>query len=414
MTSRSDISRQLSQLVAVINAQGIKFEDVMPEEMQAHFQEMLALKEARAYIKEVEGREKELQASNASLLVQLEAKQAEIDDQPEEFKALKVDLQQSQRQIELYKDLADHHEARAERYQCRMEEACKAQTTALVEAEKIERLERQLSDCGASVPKLLQENRALRETHEKEHAADLNLIGEKDAMILTLINRVSQLKAIQLMADVESNQFNDQCYSLIDEIGQEASTAAEVVNFKSVKLFELQESHDQLCSAVASELAPLTRLYDHVFSVMEEFKEIFRSLSDPQTRIIPYIPRSLNGMLDAANDELLAYQRISDGIHNEPLTQKYSLAQQKIIQHVDEIAKAAAHICTGVEDFKEDISSFLDLLHKYPATWATAKVQLGDVVSNPVRISVSSRSSISSFMSLTKRFSASSTSTVTL
>jgi hypothetical protein len=414
MTSRGDISRQLSQLVAVINAQGHKFEDVMPDEMQGYFQEMVALKEARVYIKEVEGREKELQTSNASLLTQLEAKQAEIDDQPEEFKALIIDLQQSQRQIELYKGLANHYETRAERYQRRMAEACKAQTTALAEADKIERLERQLADCGNSVHKLLQENCALRDTHEAEHAKDLELIQEKDAMIVILTNRVSQLETVQLMADEDSNDFNDQCYSLIDEIEQEASTAAEVVNSKSVKLFELKKSHDQLCSAVASELAPLIRLYDHVCSIMQAFREIFQCLSDPHTRGIPQIPQSLDGMLDAANDQLYAYQRVSDDIHTQPLVQKYSLAQQMVIQQVDEIAKVAAYTCTGVEDFKEEISSFLDLLHKYPATWATAKAQLGSATSNPVRTSISSHSSISSFMSLTKRFSASSTSTVTL
>jgi hypothetical protein len=376
MTSRGDISRQLSQLVDVIKAQGLKFEDVMPDEMQVHFQDMVALKEARAYIKEVEGREKDLQASNASLLTQVEAKQAEIDDQPEEFKALKVDLQQSQRQIELYKGLADHHEARAERCQRRMEVACKAQTTALAEVDKIGRLERQLADCGTSVHKLLQENCALRDIHETELAKNLDLIEEKDAIIATLNNRISQLKAVQITADEKSNEFNDQCYSLIDEIGLEATTAAEVVNSKSVKLFELQESHDQLCSAVASELAPLVRLYDHLFGVMEEFREIFRCFSDPHSRVIPHIPQSLDGMLDAANDQLYAYQRVSDDIHTQLLVHQYGLAQKKVIQQVDEIANAAAHICTGVEDFKEDISSFLDLLHKYPDTWATAKVRI--------------------------------------
>jgi phage-related minor tail protein len=414
MTSRGDISRQLSQLVAVINTQDFRFEDVMPDGMQIHFQEIVALKEARVYIKEVECREKELQASNASLLTQLEAKQAEIDDQPEEFKALVVDLQQSQRQIELYKGLADHHEARAERYQRRMEVACKAQTTALAEADKVERLERQLTDYGNSVHKLLQENCTLRDTHQTEHAKHLDIIEQKDAMIVTLINRVSQLEAEQLMADEDSNEFNDQCYLLVDEIEQEATIAAEVVNSKSVKLFELQQSHDQLCSAVASELAPLIQLYDHVCSIMEAFREIFRCLSDPHTRGVPQIPRSLDGMLDAANDQLFAYQRVSDDIHTQPLVQKYSLAQQMVIQQVDEIAKAAAHTCMGVEDFKEDISSFLDLLHKHPATWATAKGQLGTTASIPVRISTSSRSSMSSFMSLTKRFSASSASTVAL
>jgi hypothetical protein len=81
-------------------------------------------------------------------------------------------------------------------------------------------------------------------------------------------------------------------------------------------------------------------------------------------------------MLDAANDQLYAYQRVSDDIHTQLLVHQYGLAQKKVIQQVDEIANAAAHICTGVEDFKEDISSFLDLLHKYPDTWATAKVRI--------------------------------------
>jgi hypothetical protein len=403
MTSRGNISRQLSQIASVIHAQGLTFEDVMPGEMRVHFRDMVALQEARAYIKEIEGREAELQASNADLLSQLAAKQAVIDDQPGEFKALKVDLQQSQRHIDYYKGIANHQEARADRCQRKMEEACKASSIAAADAGKIERLECDLAERQITVHKLLQENCAMRDTHESEHEKTLELIEEKDAIIVALTDRINQIEAEQLMAHEDSDEFNDTCYSLIDDIEQEVTTAAEVVNFKSIKLFELRESHDQLCSAVASELAPLIRLYDHVYGIMEAFREIFRCLSNPHTRAVPRIPQSLDGMLDAANDQLYAYQRVSDEIHTQPLVQKYSLAQQAVVHQVDDIAKAAAHTCTGLEDFKEDISSFLDRLRNGPDTWLTIDARLG---------SASSRSRIS-IMSLTKRFSTGSASAMT-
>jgi DNA repair exonuclease SbcCD ATPase subunit len=410
MASRSDVQRQLSQLVSMINAQGFEYKDVMPDEMRVHFQETVALKEAHAYIKEIEGREKKLQASNASLQTQLEVKQAEIDDQPEEFKALKVDLQQSQHRIDYYKKLANHHETGAERCQCKLTEAYRAQRIANYDAKKIERLERDLAERDADVQKLLQKTCTMTAIYETEREADLRLTKEKDVIIDGLTTRIKQIETEKIKVDENSEQIAETCNSLIEDLEQESLTVAEVVNFKSIKLFEMRESHDQLSSAVASKLAPLNHLYDHICGIMKIYRSIFQCLSNPHTYVVPRIPQSLDDMLDAANDQLYVYQQISDNFHNQPV-QKYGLAQQKVFQQVDGIAKAAARTCTSMEDIKGDISDLLDQLRNKPGTWLATNSQFDSVTSTPFRISASPQRSISTLISFTKHFSTSSSST---
>jgi hypothetical protein len=412
MLSRSDIQRQISQIVSTVNAQGLKFEDVIPDEMRIHFQEMVALKEAHAYIKEMEVREKELETSNAGLLTQLETKQAEIDEQPEELRALKVDLQQSRNHIKYYQGLADYHEASAERSQRKLTEACRAQKIAANDADKIEALERNVAERDIVIYKLVKENRAMVETHEAEHEENLAVIGEKDAVIFALTNRVNQTEAEKIMADENSEQVADTCNSLVENIEQEAMTAAEVVNSKSIKLFEMRESHDRLCSAIASELTPLNRLYDHIYGIMKVYRSIFQGLLDPRTHVVPHIPQSLDSMLDAANDELYAYQQVSDEIHSQSLVQKHDSAHQKVVQQVDNIAKAAARTCTNVEELRDDVSKFLDRLRNNPDTRLNTKPQCGSAALSPVEFGHSPRSGISSLVSFTKRFSTSSSSSM--
>ncbi|KAF1914764.1 hypothetical protein BDU57DRAFT_414521, partial [Ampelomyces quisqualis] len=310
MTSRGDLQKQLVHIMGVINAQDLKFEDVMPDDMQVHFQYMTELKSARTYIKEVEAREKELQQANAHLLEQLQAKQTEIDDQPAEFKSLKVELQLSENRIEYYKEIAEHEQARTERYERRMEEAIKLQAVADAESRKSKRLEQSLSVCEARTCKLLEKNRAMAERYESQQEEHRKLLGEKDDRIFELTNRINQLEEENLQTVENSEQVTETYDSLLNNIEQESLNATDIINSKSATLEVERRSNDQVYSAIASELAPLSRFYGHAFSVLGIYQSILQDLSSQHSRAVTSIPKSLDAELDSANDQLYAYKHL--------------------------------------------------------------------------------------------------------
>jgi chromosome segregation ATPase len=250
MSSRDELQMQLSQVLSTVESQGYKMEDVIPEEMQDHFQDMTALKEARQYIKDADAREKDLQVEINDLLAKLEVKQAEIDDQPEEFKALVVDLQQEKRSVDYYKGLADDSQARAERYQRKLADAAKQQTATDEANQTIQRLRAELEDQRAITVKLSQEYR----TNDKIAEAKDALIAEKEVNMTTILTYTHQLEKekLQLEQDivelkemfkhekrtleaamVDTEQVSAACENLIETLEQETHSVTNAVNRKS-------------------------------------------------------------------------------------------------------------------------------------------------------------------------------------
>ncbi|KAH7406757.1 hypothetical protein DE146DRAFT_599057, partial [Phaeosphaeria sp. MPI-PUGE-AT-0046c] len=311
MASRGDIQRQFSQLMGTINTQGYNLEDVIPAEMQDHFQDMVALKEALSYIKEVEAREEDLQESNNDLLAQLQAKQTEIDNLPNDFKALKIDLQQSQNRIDFHKGIADRESQRAAQYQSKFEKACRQQIETAEDARRIQQLERHLSEREDSLFKLLQENTNIRGVYEDKLDEASKLSDEQDATIAMLRNRVVQLEAEAIQEREIADEVTDTCHSLIDSVGQESSTAAEVINTKSIQLFRERKSNDHFHSAVVSELAPLNAFYHHAFAVLEAYRSTLENALVSKDLAHGGMPHAIDAMMNSANDQLDFYKHLA-------------------------------------------------------------------------------------------------------
>ncbi|KAF2034040.1 hypothetical protein EK21DRAFT_57209 [Setomelanomma holmii] len=406
MTGRGNIQKQLSHVLSLINAEGYNLEEVMPQEMQDHFTDMAALKEAKAYIKEIEAREKQLQAENADLSAKLSLKQAEIDDQPEEFKALQVDLAQAQRHIDYYKKLADDAQDHAERYERKMREAVKGQATADDEGRKIQRLERELADYAAATFKLLEQNRAMAEHRDTQQEREQAFIDEKNAQIADLINHANMLEVEKLEAVELSEKVSETYDSLIQNLEEETLTAAEVLNRHSVSLIEMVKSNDQLYSAVASEMAPLKSFFDHAYNTMAIYQEVFQSLADPNCGSIESLPQALDLTLDAANEDILRFQLISVALQDD------GTAQEKVRGQVSDLAQIAARMYITLEGIKDDISDFLNRLQSDANAWLSLKgldttphAGLSRCATPTPSIASSTRSSVSSFMSMAKHLS---------
>lgn len=179
MVNHSGYHKQMAILVIAAKTKDLDFEDVLPEKMLEQCQHMTELKALREYAKELEGREKELQTTNKSLTKNLDEKQAVIEDIPEEFKALKADLQQAQRQIKLHKEMSEDSRERAERYQRQLKEIMDKQQVDASAADKIERLLTEVEEQQALIAKLIDDHRKSEETFAQLRGSDKKALEHK-------------------------------------------------------------------------------------------------------------------------------------------------------------------------------------------------------------------------------------------
>jgi chromosome segregation ATPase len=318
MPSHGEIPKQPSQVL-----------DVVPEEMQNHFQEMSALRE--------------------------------------EFKALRVDLQQAQRRVDLYKGLADDSQTRAERYQRKLADAAKQQTATDEANETIERLQAELEDQQAITIKLSQEYCANNKIAEQKDA----IIAEKEVVIATIVAYTHQLEKekLQLEQDkvalkntfeqetdklkaamADGEQVSAACESLIETLEQETHSATNAVNRNSL-----------VNDAFMEQIAPLNRFYNHIYSVLSTYKGLFQKLSDPNFRIGANLSKSLDFGLDAALKELNSFQAVAkvsgDG-----------LAQGRVCMQVDNMAKTAGNMYVCLEDIRDNVLGFMSRLRNDPGS----------------------------------------------
>jgi hypothetical protein len=385
MTTRGDLNKQLTRALDTIKTQGYRFEEVIPDEIRDHFHDMAALKEARTYIKSIETREADLRAEKVNLLSKLRAKQTEIDDQPAEFKALQIDLQQAQ-----------------QRYQEKLTEACRLQTTADDDARKIQRLERNLTDREVAVRKLLNENRNMVDLYENQHKLDQALIEEKENTIIAMIEHSRQLEAEKTEEMEDHEKVSGAHDSLIDCLEQEYMTANQAFNRNSAKLLNEVQLSNQLYSAIASELMPLGSFYRNALCILDVYQVIFSTLSTTNGRAVLSIPPCIDDAMDFASDHLSSWQHVSADLH------AHNSVQGQVLHQVDDMFGVAAHTYITLEGLKESVSGFLDRLRSERA--ASSSSTRSEVVRNSQASMTStptippSESNGTSLKNLVKRF----------
>jgi myosin heavy subunit len=400
MSSRGDLHKQLSRVVDTIKAQGYKFEEVMPEEMQDHFHDMTALKDAREYIKMIEAREVDLRAENDELLSKLQAKQAEIDDQPAELKALQVDLRQAYHETDYYKRLANDAQVQAERFQIKLIEASKQQTTVDVDSRRIERLERNLADREAVAHKLREENCRTADLYETQHKYDQALIEEKDKTITAMIEHSRKLEAEKTEEMEDHEKVSGAHDSLIECLERDSMNAAQAFNRNSAKLLNQVQLSNQLHSAIASELVPLQSFYKHALEILDAYQTMFATLSNTDCRGVPSIPKSVDDAMDFANDSLYSWQHVTADLHAQ------ESVQGEVLRQVDDMVGVAANVYLALEGLKDSVSDFLHRLradtHALSATNTKVASNQATIVLTPKM--APSQGSVASLKSFVKTF----------
>ena len=356
MAGRSEYQKQLVALVAAAKANNLKFEDILPQEMLDRFQDMAKLTTAREYIKQLEECEKDLRATNETLTNDLKEKQLEIGSLPADHQALKVDLQQAQRQISLYKKTSEDAQERVQRYRRQLDEIVNKQQADVSAAEKVKDLQIQIEDQQAVINKLMNDNRKAEAVFERLRESDIKALerkdnqlakkekelAEKDEMLAELHKRVGEAKYAEttfieatsiLSIDIgdketllhEANDDHLEVQQENIELLQQNLALSEDNNalkdqnaalnsqlYKVVELYEMSLSHQpvpseapkaQLLINAVPEAKPLNRFYKIFRQVIGVFAQMFRKSS--QEEALPL--SSLANQLDAAQNALDDY-----------------------------------------------------------------------------------------------------------
>lgn len=390
MSTLGDIRHQLSQLMDTIKRQEYKLEDVLPAEMQDHFTDLKELKIAREYIKEIEGREQQFKEEKAKLAASVHKNKAQIDDLPENFKALKVDLQQAQHHIAYYQELAENANEQAARDQRKLAEAVKRQTSADEDARKIEKLERELVKHRDAVLKQLEQNRKMTALHEAELEREQVVNNEKQDKINALINYSNRLEVEKTEAVAQAENVSETYDTLVAAMEAESVDAGELLN----QHYARSRSNEQLLVALSTQLAPLNRFYYNTFRVLGIYQSLLRDLLDYNCGAPPVIPRDFNATLSAACDNLEGFQELTTAIN----TAATGLAQEKVRNQVVDMAESATQIYTSLSSIKRDMSTFIDRVGCDTYAWVAVKGR-----SNKLGKPLSPASSVSSFAAISKR-----------
>lgn len=349
MTSLGGIQKQFANIWATCKAQGYKVDEIIPEDMWDYIQGMRQLKAAQEYIRDIESREKDLQEMNNSLMLDLKAKNNKIAIQMEEYKALECDTQQANRQIEFYKKIADDATIHEERAQRNMSAAMKNQINSQESTMRIKKLEAELEDLKTTHRALLKINLDMADLNTRRHEQMQVALDEKAKQITKLTSRVSE---IEMQSDKISKAYDD----LIDTLEKEHTSTATTSNGKAMLL----RRYENLCSAILSEITPLTQFSRHAFDMLDIYQSLFRSLSNPDSKPIASLPDSLDDIMTAAAHNLHIYQEAQRSAG--PL----QVPNEEIRRQTHLLAAHAGLMYNSLDVIKDDVTTFLDRLRNAP------------------------------------------------
>jgi DNA repair exonuclease SbcCD ATPase subunit len=361
MDTLGDMQKQLSEIIVNAKVKGYKIEDVIPKEMHDHFKEMGELQTAREFIQEIQSREHDLQADNNFLQAKLKEKEAEIDDQPADFEALKVDLQQAHRQIDYYRELGEDSQRRAQRYQRELSVAIKDQAASNELIAKLERLQNELNQQHCTIQQLLTENERAAKNFADLRAQDAKLIAANEAKVAATLSHASQVEN-------ESEQFSATFTTLIDNLESEISSAAASLNDKATLIHKTET----LYNAIVSEVAPLNRFFSRAFKMLHVYQILFQSLSDPHAPDIASLPLELDPLMEGATQDLYVYNEV-----HRTMCEDAGIAGERARTHLNGISRSATDMLLSFEGIKADVATFLARLKKEPSTWAVMKAKFG-------------------------------------
>ncbi|KAF2864977.1 hypothetical protein BDV95DRAFT_600158 [Massariosphaeria phaeospora] len=376
MSSIGELQMQIAAVLAEVKSNQHKVQDVIPQEMLDHFQELNELKNAREYIKQAEEREAKLQEQNSELEKELKVAKQAVEDLPGDHMQLKTEYGLMENQADFYKNLATAAEERATKYQQQWQDAQKKQVAADNKQKTIQSLEKELEQEKSIILKLLEENRTIAATYDSMREQDFEKLAAKEEKLMELEHSIADMQEQYQNLEVESDVIEKQLTDVVVSLDTETKTSADAVNSLSNRI-QARERHIQACqrrnAATVSEIVPLRNYYDHCYAIIQIYQRIFQSLLLPKENKPVWLPDTLQAALDSAYRELEAFHFVHAAMDSEGLGDE-ELAVKEHIEGVFGTAKKMQGALTGIA---EDVKMFLGQLSQKPDLLNVMRMKFG-------------------------------------
>lgn len=379
MSGRGDYQKRLAALESAAAADNLKFEDILPAEIEERFTELAELKQARTFIAELELRETELQAANETLKNEVGKKQKAIDNLPDQHVARMTELQQAHRQIELHKETEDHLNERAERYRQQLNDNVGKQHADTSAAAKIEALQAKVEHQQGTIAKLMDDNRKseaiykqLRESDKHMLESKTDLLAKKEALIAQLYQRIedANLEECDPLALQEQNVgLLSRNLSLSEENKALQDQYTMVKDQLSAVLTTGQDDRKaQLFAAAISETKTLNRFFLNAFEVLKCFSNSFQTTP---------IRAHLEYHLGAAQEALAGCRFVKAAVR--PDTDgavDHDLEEFTLCKELDAMAESAVVAMESLEAVHGGFWKFINRLSEDPKAFSDVNAEL--------------------------------------
>ncbi|KAF2641768.1 hypothetical protein P280DRAFT_479049 [Massarina eburnea CBS 473.64] len=322
MSSLGDLRNRLSATIAEANAAGWKIIDVVPEEVQAHFQDLSELKQAREYIKEADAREADLQQKLSNTEQKLMAAEQAVKDLPDDHVQRLQDLTIATNSVLFYKSLHEAAENRANNFKKKWRELDQKQANINTVKSRADALQEECEHQKIIISNLITENRSkqnmietAKDTHERAmEAKNQQLQALKAAQEAEAQFQKERARKYEDL-DRERDEFEATVNGLVEDLEDDKVGAVTALNTVSARKRNLEQLH----MTILSEVKYLRRALAQCAEVIAQCQPVVQDLVMVAPAYSVQLPETYpNGLREAAY-ELESFECLRNAMEDQPL-----------------------------------------------------------------------------------------------
>jgi hypothetical protein len=274
MATLGELRKRVSAAVEEAGAQGLDILEIIPEEVQDHFQNLGELNEVKEYIKEADARVSDLQNRVAEMENKLKEAEQAVKDMPTDHEGRLMDLNTAKQGVEFYKNLYNSSEERAQTLQTKWQALVKKQSIADHAQLRVEQLELESIEQKKIITNMVNAQSVLQNmvatmTKTHEQAMDMKKLQIRD-MELAAEAGAKYLKEKEERLDREQEVILETYGDLLEESGDVVAK----YNIQSIQKRNLE----MMYSHTRSEVTSLLKVYGRFVQVLGEYKPFFQHI----------------------------------------------------------------------------------------------------------------------------------------
>lgn len=365
-----DLRQRMTAVWQEAAISGYRLEDVIPEEMQDHFQNLTELRYAKEYIKDVEERETKLREEKDGLCKALEVEKKKVNELPDDHKQLQHDYKMVEKKAEFYKALMDRAEERANDYHARWQSAQKTQINSEATEMKITALDLENEQLRVNLMKKVQENQAVRDLFHELQARKEAALEEKNTQLTAKQIYITKMEAFYEEQEKENDTLEEKYNGLVQDMENENEDCAAALNLKTERL-RIAEKHKM---AAVSEVKILAKYYQRALQILHIYRSTFQQLLSLDDNKIMWLPDDLQVTLASAQRECEDF----DIMHE--VMQMEGLNEDEVRGELTVLALSAKKMQECLQVIAGDVSSFLQTLRQKPDLRSIIKLKFGSLM----------------------------------